>query len=211
MRIKGGIMKKTSLRKMAFVCTSLLVATVSNGSSADVIAENKPVPDMRFDVKLSPEIVTLSQSLSYEDAVKITLSIVNNEKKPAVFNKFYDCWSPVLVSKGKEMVKLTYGRDATRPPNSEDFPTIAHGMSKSAEASFTFFQKDGISHICIWDTTGGAFSGPITVGEYSLCIDYLSKKEEWTTELSEGRFGFTFEDLFEGEKRSNWVKVIVRK
>ena len=204
-------MKKTSFRKVTLVCTSLLAATVSNSSSEDVIVESKPAIDMRFDVKISPEIVTLSQSLPDKDAVKITLSIVNNEKKPAVFNKFYDCWSPVLVSKGKELVKLTYARDATRVPNSEDFPKIAHGMSKSAEASFTFFEKDGISHICIWDTTGGAFSGPITVGEYSLCIDYLSKKDEWITEVSKGRLGFTFEDLFEGKKRSNWVKVVVEK
>ena len=209
--MKGGIMKKMSFRKIALVCTSLLAATVSNSFSEDVIAENKPVIDMRFDVKVSPETVTLSQSLPDKDAVKITLTIVNNEKKTAVFNKFYDCWNPVLVSKAKEMVKLSYARDATRAPNSEDFPKIARGMSKSAEASFTFFEKNGISHICIWDTTGGAFSGPITVGEYSLCIDYLSKKDEWITEVSKGRFGFAFKDLFEGEKRSNWVKVIVRK
>ena len=176
-----------------------------------VKAVDKPKADKRFDIGISPKTVMLDLSLSRKANVAVKLSISNKGKEPRTFNKFYDCWQPILTTDSGESIKLSYARDATRSPSVDDFPLIASGKTKTIEFRINSFSSEKGHTILIWDTTGGAFSAPISAGKYKIAIDYNSQKDARISEVSDGKFGFTFRDLVEGKARSNVIELVVKE
>lgn len=188
------------------ILLSIVLALAVN-VRADSNLSEKPV------IMISPESVDMA--ISSADAENqapqlLELTVLNRTKSDRKFNKFYDCWSPILVSESGVVLHLGLSRDATRLPSASDFPNLAPGKSAITKVPFKLVHADKKIRIVFYDSTGGDFSAPINPGNYKLCIFYRPRTDDSLIRLETERLGLKLDQLWVGCAMSNWIDICIK-
>jgi hypothetical protein len=140
---------------------------------------------------------------------RLTLSITNRTAGKLRFNRFYNNWSPILISEKAGEIPLGFSRDATMPPRESDFPFVKPGHTITTTIGCKVInEKSGLGFV-LSDRTGGAFFGTVEPGHYKLAISYGPRIEAFFVSLAVEQFGIDPSKTWGGSQTSNWIHFVI--
>ncbi len=162
-------------------------------------------------VSIAPQKVRLvAATLANSPSERLTFSISNRTGRNWRFSRFYESWSPILVSATGVVTQLRWSRDATRFARLTDYPLLKSGQRATTERFCRVSRdKEGL-FFSIGDGTGGIFSGAVVPGDYKFAISYRVDPDGHLLKRALGDFGFDVHAVWSGWVMSNWMDLTIR-
>lgn len=188
------------------ILLSLVFAFVVSVRAESNLTE-KPV------VTISPasvELAVSSADAENHEPQFLELTVFNRTASEWKFNKFFDCWSPILASEAGVISHLGLSRDGTRRPTASEFPTLAPGESATVKMPFKLVHHEKKIVIVFYDSTGGQFFTPISPGNYKLCIFYRPQAGNHLLQSATEHYALKLDGLWEGWAMSDWIDIHIK-